>query len=113
MSDWLKLFEEVDAGMREWRREHPRASLTEIERALDARWAKARADIVSDVAQASAAADFGGAGAKRPPCPNCGGLLQARGKHLRDLRTHGQQAVHLERDYGECPKCGAAFFPSG
>lgn len=113
MSDWMRLFEEVDAGMRQWRREHPRATLTEIERALDERWARARAQIVSDMAQASPAADFGGAGAARPPCPDCGALVQARGKHPRDLRTHGDQRVHLERDYGECPQCGAAFFPSG
>ncbi len=113
MSDWLQLFEEVDAGVRQWRQEHPRATLTEIERALDERWAKARAQIVSEVAQASAAADFGGAGAQRPPCPECGARLQARGKHTRELRTHGDAVLHLERDYGECPQCGVAFFPSG
>ena len=50
LDDWLALFEEVDAGMRQWRREHPRSTLTEIERALDERWAKARSQIVSDVA---------------------------------------------------------------
>jgi len=113
MSDWLKLFEEVDAGVREWRREHPRATLTEIENALDERWTKVRARMVSDVAQASAAADFGGAGTARPQCPDCGVALQARGKHQRELRTHGNQQVHLDRDYGECPRCGGTFFPSG
>ena len=113
MNDWLALFEEVDAGMRQWRREHPRATLTEIERALDARWAKARAQIVSEVAQASPAADFGGAGAERPQCPDCKVPLQARGKHARELRTHGEQRLPLERDYGECPRCGGTFFPPG
>lgn len=113
MSDWLALFAGVDAGMREWRREHPRATLTEIERALDERWARARSEIVSDVAQASPAADFGGAGTDRPRCPDCGALIQARGQYARRLRTHGDQGVHLKRDYGECPECGAAFFPSG
>lgn len=111
MSDWVKLFEEVDVGMREWRRAHPRATLTEIERALDERWAKVRAGMLSELAQASAAADFGGAGADRPRCPDCGVPLQARGKHPRDLRTHGDQVLHLERDYGECSRCGSAFFP--
>lgn len=113
MNDWVALFSEVDAGMREWRREHPRATLTEIEKALDERWAKTRARIITDVAHASAAADFGGAGAERPRCPDCDVPLQARGKHPRALRTHGEQAVHLERDYGECPHCGGTFFPSG
>jgi ribosomal protein S27AE len=113
MSDWMALLVEVDAAMREWRREHPRATLTEIERALDEHWAKARAKIMSDVAQASPAADFGGAGAERPRCPDCGGLVQARGEHTRRLRTHGDQELHLKRDYAECPQCGAAFFPSG
>ena|SRR6266508_1434624 len=113
MSDWLALFEEVDAGFREWRREHPRATLTEIERALDERWAKARAAMLADATQASASADFGGAGAERPHCPGCHVPLQARGKHRRRLRTQGDQEIPLERDYGECPQCGDAFFPSG
>lgn len=113
MSDWLKLFEEVDAGFREWRRAHPRATLTEIERALDERWAKTRASMLADAAQASASADFGGAGDERPPCPQCDLPLQARGKHSRRLRTQGDQEIRLERDYGECPRCGDAFFPSG
>lgn len=113
MDNWLKQFEEIDAGMREWRREHPRATLTEIERALDERWAKLRAQMVTEVAQTSSAADFGGAGAQRPPCPDCGLPVQARGKHRRELRTAGGQPLTLERDYGECPHCGHTFFPSG
>ncbi len=113
MSDWLVLFEELDAGFREWRREHPRATLTETERALDERWTKTRARMLTDVAQASASADFGGAGAERPGCPTCKVPLQARGKHHRRLRTQGGQEIPLARDYGECPRCGGAFFPSG
>ena len=113
MDDWLQRFAEVDEGLREWRREHPRASLTEIEQALDARWLKLRAQMVTDLAQASPAADFGGAGAERPLCPTCAVPLQARGKHRRTLRTQGEHALPLERDYGVCPRCGEAFCPSG
>ena len=113
MSDWMDLFAEVDAGFREWRREHPRATLTEIERALDAHWTKTRAQMLTDVAQASASADFGGAGAERPHCRKCGVPLQARGRHGRRLRTQGDHEIPLERDYGECPQCGDGFFPSG
>ena len=113
MSEWLGLFEEVDEGFREWRREHPKATLTEIERALDARWAKARAEIVTDVAQGSASADFAGRDAERPLCPACQVPLIARGKHERSLRTHGNRWIRLERDYAECPQCGEVFFPSG
>jgi hypothetical protein len=113
MRDWLELFQEMDEGFREWRREHPKATLTEIERALDARWAKTRAVLLTDVAQASASADFAGKDAERPHCPACHVPVVARGKHERSLRTHGDRRIHLERDYGECPQCGEAFFPSG
>ena len=32
---WREVADEVLSGMKEWRLQHPRASLTEIERALD------------------------------------------------------------------------------
>ena len=40
---WRTLNEEVITGMKEWRLQHPRATLTEIEAALDERLARLRA----------------------------------------------------------------------
>jgi YgiT-type zinc finger domain-containing protein len=111
---WQELAEEVISGMKEWRLQHPRAKLSEIEQALDERLARMRARLLQDAALASAAADIAAAQEKeRPVCPECGAVLEARGTQERELTTHHNQVVHLERSYGVCPECGAGFFPPG
>ena len=50
---WRTLNEEVITGMKEWRLQHPRATLTEIEAALDERLARLRARMLEDAALAS------------------------------------------------------------
>jgi len=107
--------DEVDAvvtGMKEWRLQHPRASLREIEAALDERLAKMRARMLRDLALASAAAHVSAAPeAQRPPCPTCGGPLEARGEEERTLTTTYNQPILLRRSYATCPACGAGLFP--
>ena len=65
--DWRGLSEEVITGMKEWRLQHPRATLTEIETALDERLARLRARMLEDAALASAAADWKSATEATPP----------------------------------------------
>jgi uncharacterized protein with PIN domain len=106
---WNELAEEVITGMKEWRLQHPKATLREIERALDERLAKMRARMLQDAALASAAADIQTAtDEERPVCPECGAKLESRGKQDRH-----NQVLQLERSYGVCPACGAGFFPPG
>jgi hypothetical protein len=40
---WDALSNEIVTGMHEWRLQHPYATFTEIEQALDERWYKVRA----------------------------------------------------------------------
>lgn len=111
---WHELAEEVISGMKEWRLQHPRASLREIEQALDERLGKMRARLLQDAALASAAADIGAAQEEeRPVCRKCGVVLEARGVQERQLTTHYNQLVRLKRSYGVCPACGEGFFPPG
>ena len=111
---WHELAEEVISGMKEWRLQHPKATLWEIEQTLDERLGKMRARLLQDAALASAAADFQTAqAAERPICPQCGVVLEGRGRQERQLTTHQDQIVRLERSYGVCPACGAGFFPPG
>ncbi len=56
---WNNLAQEVMSGMKEWRLQHPKATLREIEVALDERLGRLRARMLEDVALASAAADLG------------------------------------------------------
>ena len=111
---WQEVAEEVMKGMKEWRLAHPRASLGEIERALDERMAKLRVQMLSDAAMASAATEITNAEGREPAsCPECGQAVEARGKQERLLTSQHNQVLRLERSYGVCPHCGAGFFPSG
>jgi predicted RNA-binding Zn-ribbon protein involved in translation (DUF1610 family) len=106
--------EEVLTGMKEWRLQHPKARLSEIERALDERLGRARARMLQDLALASAAADIKVVpGEEKPVCPKCGVVLESRGQHERQLTTRHNQPLRLECSYGVCPTCGVGFFPPG
>lgn len=112
--DWANIFTEVQAALRDWRREHPKATMLEIELEAERQLARLRARMVADVAQHSDAACF----ADRPPeerpgCPGCQVPVQPRGTKERGLRVHGNGEVRLEREHASCPRCGRAFFPSG
>jgi hypothetical protein len=109
---WWPLAQEVLTGMKEWRLQHPTATLAEIEAALDARLGRLRAQMLADAALASAAATWSQeSGSARPPCPACGAPLQSRGAATRALQTHAGQEITLTRSYGTCSACGAGLFP--
>jgi hypothetical protein len=111
---WSELSQEVLVGLWEWRNQHPRASLQEIETELDQRLARLRARLLQDSALQSRAVDWQGAAVEEQPvCPECGEPLKRSGWHPRELQSHGQQPIVLERQYGVCPKCGLGFFPPG
>ena len=110
---WQEVAEEVMSGMKEWRLEHPRATLCEIERALDEHLTKLRVRMLTDAAMASAAAEMTNAEGEAAVCAECGQEVEARGKQERLLTSQQNQVVRLERSYGVCPQCGAGFFPSG
>ena len=97
---WRELSEEVITGMAEWRGQHPRATLSEIEAALDERLARVRARMLQDTALASAATDVSQLPAEeRPRCPECGaraGSAGPGGAHAaHDLRSCGDVAAQL------------------
>ena len=111
---WDALAAEVMVGMKDWRVAHPRATLREIEAALDERLARLRARMVEDLALASTAADWDGQPEnEHPRCPVCGQPLARESKHPRHVQTQGGQDLVLERRYGTCSACGAGLFPPG
>jgi|SRR5579871_3901789 len=112
--EWNRLSSELLTGMSTWRKEHPRATLEEIEDELDARSAALRAQMLQDLAQEGRSQDWSGKPEEeRPKCLQCGKALVLRGKHQRKLKTQGGREVKLERAYGSCPGCGGGFFPPG
>jgi RNase P subunit RPR2 len=111
---WGETAEEVISGMAEWRVQHPRATLREIEQAVDERLSGLRARLVQEAAMRSAQTDIGVLpAAERPVCRQCGTRLEARGKKTRRVVTSHRREVRLERSYAVCPTCGGGRFPPG
>src|SRR3954453_9084939 len=112
MSTTEQTWQEVLTGMATWRQAHPRATLHDIEAALDERLARLRAQMLQDAALSSPTAAWPQAPASaRPTCPHCHPPLIARGKRPRRLQAPGGPELVLDRYYGPCPTCGAGFFP--
>ncbi len=111
---WPVTAEDVCTGLADWRAAHPRATLQEIERTLDERLAVLRARMLEDLALASTQADVEALPAEeRPPCPACGGQVEARGAKMRYLTTTYNRQITLTRSYAVCPTCGTGLFPPG
>jgi len=112
---WSGMLNGVAKGMSEWRQENPKATLREIEKEMDKRWANVRARVVTDLAVESKAGDWKEASrGEEPVCPECGTKLKAEGgKKKRRLQTQGGEELVLERQYGVCPTCKGGFFPPG
>lgn len=109
---WHGETEAVLSGLKEWRLQHPRATLAEIEAAVDEGLAPMRARMVERMTLASQARDIAGRPVgERARCPRCGAELRPRGKKTRTVVTQGGQELRLERDYGVCPACEAGLFP--
>jgi hypothetical protein len=111
---WRELRDEGITGLAEWREQHPRATLTEIEATLDECCAHVRARMLQDTARASAATDVSQLLAdERPCCPECRPTLEARGQEERTVRTTYDRPVTLRRSSARCPACGAGLVPPG
>ncbi|HEX2187063.1 MAG TPA: hypothetical protein VHN78_16330 [Chloroflexota bacterium] len=111
---WATLAEAAFGEVTAWRRQHPTATLREIELMIDERLAKLRAQMLQDTALSSAAADLRTVGEEDGPvCPDCGQRLRPRGQQVRHLTTAHEQPVVLTRSYATCPACGAGLFPPG
>ncbi len=103
---------ELETELTAWRRQHPQATLQEIEQDLDARLARVRAQWLGDLAQASSATDWRQAPpTEHPVYPDCGTRVQPRGKQTRHSTTYGDHPITLERQYGICPTCGTGLVP--
>ncbi len=97
-ASWHALTDEVMSGLAAWRLQHPRATLREIEQAVDERLSGVRARRVQDMALRSVRPDVGALPpAERPVCGQCGPVLEARGTKRRRLTPGGQPGPQLRR----------------
>ena len=111
---WRELQDKINVVVEEWRREHPEATLTEIETMVDLKLADVRKEMVEDLALEGRTADLSALPREeRPHCPQCGEPIVANGKQKRRLVTDHEQTIELERSKAYCPHCQVSFFPSG
>ena len=108
---WKEQGEEAVATVAQWRVAHAKATLAEIEQAVDEQINRLRAQLIEQAAQASTAAES--EASQGLVCEQCGQALQARGRARRRWKTQGGQQVEVERTYVSCPQCGSGFFPPG
>jgi len=108
---WSGKSEEILEGVAQWREEHPRATMREIEDEIDKRLSALRAKMISDTANASERAKW--EAAEGVQCPDCGAKLVKNGKKKRVLLTRDGREIELDREYAVCPACGQGIFPPG
>ncbi|MBF6592252.1 MAG: transposase family protein [Ktedonobacterales bacterium] len=110
---WATRTSAVEAELVAWRAAHPRATLSEIEAAVQQAVTCLREQYLSDLIHASGATDPTTLpDTAQPVCPTCGGRLAPRGWQERTVLTAGQPTpVHLRRRYLVCAACGSGVFP--
>ena len=110
---WQESGKKAVSKVSEWRQEHPKATMQEIEKALDEQLGRLRKQLLEELAQGSDMADWSAGSVEGPVCADCGSRLEARGKGKRKLTTNYDQTMELERRYGVCPVCQTGLFPPG
>jgi hypothetical protein len=111
---WRELSEAIMAGIEEWRPQHPKATLREIEAAVDECLPELRTRMLQDVALASPAANLRVVKVQdRPVCPQCGTPVEPRGPRERQVTTHQGKSLRLRRSYAVCPTYQVGLFPPG
>jgi YgiT-type zinc finger domain-containing protein len=108
---WQRQASEMLNGMKEWRKQHPKATFAEIERETMKRGAELQARLMEELVGESEIAEW--VEGEAPNCPECGTKMHKRGEQERRLQGQGGQEVVLKRAYAVCPACGAELFPPG
>ncbi len=94
--------------MQAWSQANPKATLTEIEIAVDNELAKLRRTIVESIAQTREAVEQ-----ISHECPQCGSPMVKNGRKKRKLKAKEGQTIELERQQLRCLNCGMTLFPPG
>ena len=100
--------DELTVKMKQWRQANPKATLTEIEQAVEAELAELRRQLVQELVQEEA-----GGQPEVPDCPHCGQAMVKNGWRKRKLHTKEGQTVQLDRQQWRCLNCGTTLFPPG
>jgi uncharacterized protein with PIN domain len=99
-------YDRAQQALASWHSTHPRATLAEMEAAVEEQIAQLRAHLL----EAQAATAFA---EERPLCQHCGTTMVPRARSIRTLLLPKDEPLPIERSYVVCPQCGAGLFPPG
>ena len=112
--EWTACFQQASDRVSSWRETHPRATFTDIENNVDEQLAQLRTKMIQDLVAESKLGNIKDLPREeRPRCPACGEPLAANGRQKRQLISHHEQVVEVERSKGYCRACRVSFFPPG
>ena|SRR5947209_18444696 len=89
-----------------WHARHPRATLAEIEAAVEEQVNRLRADLIEERIDVTFCEE-------QPHCTQCGATMKPHSHNRRTVVLRGDQSLPIERSYVVCPACGAGLFPPG
>lgn len=96
------LSEEILLGMKEWRRQHPKATLREIEEEVSKQMSRLGVQVIQETAQSSPVTDWTSEPrGEAPRCPQCGTALG----------TAGEQRWKWSGVMGRARAVASGFFP--
>jgi len=101
-----RIIDKTAKQIREWQEANPKATLTEMERAIDEELEKLRSQIITGLVRERESQEEG-----KPACPNCGRNMGKNGKRKRQLKTKGGETIEFERQQLRCSDCGMTLFP--
>lgn len=104
----LDKYEKMENQIRQWRDANPKATLTEIEEAVEKGLAELRETMVTSLAQEGEEKEW-----EAPLCPHCQTKMVKNGKKKRRLKTKEGKTIILDRQQMRCPHCGMTIFPPG
>ena len=111
-NSFKELSDEIMREMNAWNASHPKASFLEIEVKARELVSQLEALLIQESVLEQERDDWSHREEReRPTCPNCQVPLLSRGKRVRQVQATAGRAIHLQRTYGTCPKCGTGFFP--
>lgn len=105
----LEKYKQVEKRVRAWEGSHRRATLSEIETAIDDELTQLRRELIEELVKEREAERQGVAEA----CPNCGQVMAVNGQKKRQLKSKGGEEIRMEREQLRCTGCGMTLFPPG
>jgi hypothetical protein len=105
-SDPTDPYRQAQRELATWRSTHPRATLAELEVAVEDQIARLRTQLIEEQTKAEFCEE-------QPLCRECGTTMVPQTRSTRTLILPRDAPLDLERSYVICPQCGVGLFPPG